>query len=87
LIPAGVGTLWLLAHGLPVGLQNAPDLSAVPLVGEALKDVKLSASLLGNWPGAGAWRLLLLAPVVGLVLEGPSPRTALRLPIAGVTGP
>jgi hypothetical protein len=70
LIPAGVGTLWLLAHGLPVGLQNAPDLSAVPLVGEALKDVKLSASLLGSWPGAGAWRLLLLAPVVGLVLGG-----------------
>jgi hypothetical protein len=70
LLPAGVGTLWLLAHGLPVGLQNAPDLSGVPLIGEALKDVKLSASLIGNWPFAGAWRLLLLAPVVGLVLGG-----------------
>ncbi len=70
LLPAGVGTLWLLAHGLPVGVQNAPDLSGVPLVGEALKDVKLSASLLGNWPFAGKWRLLMLAPVVGLVLGG-----------------
>ena len=70
LLPAGVGTLWLLAHGLPVGVQNAPDLSGVPLVGEALKDVKLSASLLANWPFAGKWRLLLLAPVVGLLLGG-----------------
>jgi hypothetical protein len=70
LIPAGVGTLWLLAHGLPVGLQNAPDLSGIPLIGQALKDVKLSAALLGSWPFAGAWRLLLLAPVVGLVLGG-----------------
>lgn len=70
LLPAGVGTLWLLAHGLPVGVQNAPDLSGVPLVGEALKDVKLSAGLLGNWPFAGKWRLLLLAPVVGLLLGG-----------------
>jgi hypothetical protein len=70
LLPAGAGTLWLLAHGLPVGLQNAPDLSGVPLVGEALKDAKLSASLLGDWPFAGTWRLLLLAPVVGLVLGG-----------------
>ena len=70
LLPAGVGTLWLLAHGLPVGVQNAPDLSGVPLVGEALKDVKQSASLLGNWPFAGKWRLLLLAPVVGLLLGG-----------------
>ena len=70
LLPAGVGTMWLLAHGLPVGLQNAPDLSSVPLVGQALKDVKLSASLLSNWPFAGTWRLLMIAPVVGLVLGG-----------------
>ncbi len=70
LLPAGVGALWHLAHGLPVGLQNAPDLSAVPLVGQALKDMKLSASLLGDWPFSGTWRLLLLAPVVGLVLGG-----------------
>lgn len=70
LLPASVGTLWLLAHGLPVGLQNAPDLGNIPLVGEALKDVRLSGSLLGSWPFAGAWRLLLLAPVAGLVLGG-----------------
>ena len=70
LIPAGVGTLWLLAHGLPVGLQNTPDLGDVPLVGQALKDVELSASLIGGWPYAEAWRLLLLAPVAGLVLGG-----------------
>jgi len=50
LLPASVGTLWLFAHGLPVGLQNVPDLGDVPLVGKALKDVKLSASLLGSWP-------------------------------------
>jgi hypothetical protein len=70
LLPASVGTLWLLAHGLPVGLQNAPDLGDVPLVGKALKDVTLSGSLLGSWAFAGAWRLLLLAPVAGLVLGG-----------------
>jgi hypothetical protein len=70
LLPASVGTLWLLAHGLPVGLQNAPDLGDIPLIGEALKDVRLSGSLLGSWPFAGAWRLLLLAPVAGLVLGG-----------------
>jgi hypothetical protein len=70
LLPSVVGTLWLLAHGLPVGLQHAPDLSALPLVGKALEDVKPSASLLGNWPFAGTWRLLMLAPVVGLVLGG-----------------
>jgi hypothetical protein len=70
LLPASLGTLWLLAHGLPVGLQHAPDLSGVPLIGKALKDVPLSASLLGNWPLAGTWRLLMLAPVVGLVLGG-----------------
>jgi hypothetical protein len=70
LLPASVGTLWLLAHGSPVGLQHAPDLSALPLIGKALKDVTLSPSLLGNWPFAGTWRLLILAPVVGLVLGG-----------------
>src|SRR5918995_3907326 len=70
LLPASVGTLWLFAHGLPVGLQNVPDLGDVPLVGKALKDVRLSASLLGSWPFSGAWRLLLLAPVAGLVLGG-----------------
>jgi zinc-ribbon domain len=70
LLPASVGTLWLFAHGLPVGLQNVPDLGDIPLVGRALKDVKLSASLLGSWPFSGAWRLLLLAPVAGLVLGG-----------------
>jgi len=70
LLPASVGTLWLFAHGLPVGLQNAPDLGDIPLVGKALKDVRLSASLLGSWPFSGAWRLLLLAPVAGLVLGG-----------------
>jgi outer membrane biosynthesis protein TonB len=40
------------------------------LVGGALKDVKLSGSLLGNWPFAETWRLLLLAPLAGLVVGG-----------------
>ncbi|MDP9484185.1 MAG: hypothetical protein M3Q49_00030 [Actinomycetota bacterium] len=70
LLPAGLGTLWLLAHGVPVGFQNAPDLSGIPLIGEALADVPLQVSLLGSWPWGDAWRLLLLAPVVGLVLGG-----------------
>ena len=70
LLPASVGTLWLLAHGLPVGLQDAPDLSGVPLIGKALKDVSLSASLLGKWPLAGTCRLLMIAPLVGLLLGG-----------------
>ena len=70
LLPAGLGTLWLLAHGVPVGFQNAPDLGGIPLVGEALADLPLRASLLGGWPWGDAWRLLLLAPVVGLVFGG-----------------
>ncbi len=70
LLPAGLGTLWLVAHGVPVGFQNAPDLSGIPLVGEALADVPLRVSLLGGWPWGDAWRLLLLAPVAGLVLGG-----------------
>lgn len=70
LLPAGLANLWLLAHGLPVGFQNVPDLGSVPLVGEALKDVLLRVSLLGEWPFGGAWRLLLVAPVAGLVLGG-----------------
>ncbi len=70
LLPAGLGTLWLVAHGVPVGFQNAPDLGGIPLVGEALADVPLRVSLLGGWPWGDAWRLLLLAPVVGLVLGG-----------------
>lgn len=70
LLPAGLGNLWLLAHGLPVGFQNVPDLSSVPLIGEALKDVPLRVSLLGDWPFGGAGRLLLVAPIAGLVLGG-----------------
>lgn len=69
LLPAGLGNLWLLAHGLPVGFQNVPDLSSVPLIGEALKDVPLRVSLLGDWPFGGAWRLL-VAPIAGLVFGG-----------------
>ena len=70
LLPAGLGTLWLLAHGVPVGFQNAPDLSGIPLVGEALAEVPLQVSLVADWPWGDAWRLLLLAPLVGLVLGG-----------------
>jgi hypothetical protein len=70
LLPAGIGTLWLLAHGIPVGLQNVPDLGSVPIVGAALQEATLSASLISNWPFAAAWRLLLIAPIVGLVLGG-----------------
>jgi hypothetical protein len=68
LLPAGIGTLWLLAHGIPVGVQNVPDLGNLP--GGALAEATLSAGLLSAWPFSGAWRLLLLAPVVGLVLGG-----------------
>ena len=71
LLPAVLGTLWLLAHGLPLGLQGAPDLGSIPLVGPALSDVPLKVSLLlGPWPLGNAWRLLLLGPVVGLVVGG-----------------
>lgn len=70
LLPAMLGNLWLLAHGLPVGLQGAPDFSGVPLVGEALADIPLSLSLLGHWPFGGEWRLLLAGPALGLVLGG-----------------
>jgi hypothetical protein len=70
LLPASMGTLWLLAHGLPVGFQHAPDLGALPLIGGMLKNVNLSPSLLVDWPLAGTWRLLMLAPVAGLALGG-----------------
>lgn len=70
LLPVALGNLWLLAHGVPVGFQRAPDLGEIPLVGEALAGVPLRVALLGNWPWGVAWRLLLLAPVVGLVVGG-----------------
>jgi len=70
LLPAILGTLWLFAHGLPMGLQGAQDLASIPLLGQALADAPLQVSLLGNWPGGNAWRLLLLGPVIGLVVGG-----------------
>src|SRR5215212_4223248 len=70
LLPAILGTLWLFAHGLPMGLQGAQDLTNIPLIGQALADAPLQVSLLGNWPGGNAWRLLLLGPVIGLVVGG-----------------
>src|SRR5829696_1690850 len=70
LLPTILGTLWLCAHGLPMGLQGAQDLATVPLIGQALADAPLQVSLLGNWPGGNSWRLLLLGPVIGLVVGG-----------------
>lgn len=70
LLPAMLGNLWLLAHGLPIGLQGTPDLSDIPLVGEALTGIPLHLSLLGEWPFGGAWRLLLAGPVIGVFLGG-----------------
>ena len=71
LLPAVLGMLWLLAHGLPLGLQGAPDLGSLPLVGPALADVPLRVSLLfGPWSLGNSWRLLLLGPAVGLVMGG-----------------
>jgi hypothetical protein len=75
LLPA-LGTLWLLAHGLPLGLQGVPDLSSIPLIGPDLArslaetGLPLRVSLLGTWPLEGTWRLLLLGPVVGFVVGG-----------------
>ncbi len=68
LLPMALGNLWLLAHGVPVGFQNSPDLGGIPLVGEALSGVPLRVALLGNWPWGGAWRLLLLGPLVSLLV-------------------
>ncbi|QIN79913.1 hypothetical protein GBA65_16820 [Rubrobacter marinus] len=70
LLPVALATLWLLAHGVPAGLQNAPDLGGVPLVGEALSDVPLRVGLLGAWPPGDEWRLLLVAPIIGLLIGG-----------------
>ena len=59
LLPIALGNLWLLANGLPVGLQNVPDLSQVPLFGQGLADATLRVSLAGSWPlilRAGGWR-------------------------------
>src|SRR5215217_7172700 len=70
LLPAILSTLWLFAHGLPMGLQGAQDLASIPLLGQALADAPLQVSLLGNWPGGNAWRLLLLGPVLGLIVGG-----------------
>ncbi len=86
LLPTSVGTLWLFAHGLPVGLQNVPDLGDVPLVGEALKDVRLSASFLaaGHFQEHGGccyWRRSR-----GWCSGGRSPRMVTRLSTAGASG-
>jgi hypothetical protein len=70
LLPVASGNLWLLAHGVPMGFQNAPDLSGIPLVGRALSAVPLRVALLGDWPWGGAWRLLVLGPIVGLLVGG-----------------
>jgi hypothetical protein len=70
LLPEILGTLWLFAHGLPMGLQGAQDLANLPLIGPALADAPLQVSLVGSWPGGNAWRLLLLGPVLGLVAGG-----------------
>lgn len=70
LLPLALGTLWLLSNGLPIGLQNISDLSQIPLVGPELADLTLRASLLGSWPFWWGWRLLLIAPIVGLILGG-----------------
>jgi hypothetical protein len=70
LLPVALGNLWLLAHGVPVGFQNAPDLSGIPLLGRALSAVPLRVALLGDWPWGGAWRLLLLGPLLGLLVGG-----------------
>jgi hypothetical protein len=80
LLPSALGTLWLLAHGVPVGFQDTSSLSQLPLIGPALADMPLRVSLLGTWPWGASWRLLLLGPVVGLVVGGMlatqgSPRT------------
>jgi hypothetical protein len=70
LLPSALGTLWLLAHGVPVGFPDTSSLSQLPLIGPALADVPLQVSLLGTWPWGASWRLLLLGPVVGLVIGG-----------------
>lgn len=70
LLPTILGTLWLFAHGLPMGLQGAQDLASLPLIGPALANAPLQVSLVGSWPGGNAWRLLLLGPVLGLVAGG-----------------
>src|SRR5829696_2317680 len=70
LLPAILGTLWLFAHGLPMGLQGAQDLTNIPLIGQALANAPLQISLLGNWSGGNAWRLLLLGPLLGLLAGG-----------------
>lgn len=68
--PSALGTLWLLSHGVPVGVQDPSALGSLPLVGPALSDAPLRVSLLGTWPYGFGWRLLLLAPIVGLVAGG-----------------
>ncbi len=70
LLPAMLGTLWLVAHGLPVGVQNIPDLSQLPMVGQELTNLPLKVSLIGNWPLGAEWKALLIAPVAGLIVGG-----------------
>lgn len=70
LAPSALGTLWLLAHGVPIGVQDPSTLASLPLVGPALADTPLRISLLGTWPYGFGWRPLLLAPLVSLVAGG-----------------
>jgi hypothetical protein len=69
-LPTILGMLWLMAHGPPVGFHGLPDLGGVPFIGAELAELPLRMSLLGAWEGGWEWRLLLLAPVVGLTFGG-----------------
>ncbi|CAN5517255.1 hypothetical protein BH24ACT22_BH24ACT22_00230 [soil metagenome] len=69
-LPALVGNLWLFAYGVPIGYSQKPDFSSVPFISEALAGMPLSASLLGAGDFSVAWRVLLLAPIIGIVVGG-----------------
>lgn len=70
LLPATLGNLWLMAHGLPFGLHGLPDIGGVPLLGEALEGADFTPSLFGAWSFGWEWLALLVAPLVGLFLGG-----------------
>jgi hypothetical protein len=65
MLPAMAADVWLLAHGVPL-VHNPPALEAA-LQG---RGAPASVGLLGGWEAGGGWRLLLVAPVVGLVAGG-----------------
>lgn len=69
-LPTLMGSVWFLSHGLPIGFGTNVPFSEIPYVGEYLANIPSRVSLFGNWPLGGEYRLLVVAPLLGIVFGG-----------------